>query len=81
MAQFIKDLSDVTVTFRDGEVKTYRITASPTIGGYLAREAGSNGVLSLFSREQSWGIPLNAIRDWSITSVTVPPEMETPANG
>lgn len=69
MAKFLKDLSDVTVTFTDGEVKVYRITAGPGIGGYLAREAGATRVLSLFNKEQSWGIPLTAIRDWSISPV------------
>jgi hypothetical protein len=71
MVAFHKDLSDVTITFDDGEVKTYRITASPSIGGYLAREAGSSGILSLFNKDQSWGIPLARIRDWSIQPVPV----------
>lgn len=60
--------SDVTVTFNDGVVKVYRITAGPGIGSYLAREAGANGVLSLFNHEMSWGIPVASIRDWSITA-------------
>lgn len=62
------DASDVTVTFTDGEVKVYRISAGPTIGGWLAREAGANGVLSLFNRDQAWGIPLSSVRDWSIAT-------------
>ena len=66
-----KDLSDVTVTFTDGEVKVYRITAGTSIGGYLVREAGASGVLSLFNKEQSWGIPLVSIRDWCISPVPV----------
>ena len=60
--------SDVTVTFNDGEVKVYRITAGPTIGGWLAREAGASGVLSLFNATKSWGIPLASVRDWSIAA-------------
>jgi hypothetical protein len=64
MKRQYRDLSDVTVTFTDGEVKTYRITAGTGIGGYyLAREAGAHGVLSLFNRDQSVGIPLASIRD------------------
>lgn len=39
--------SDVEVTFIDGEVKTYRITAGVSVGGHLAREAGESGILSL----------------------------------
>lgn len=69
---FYKDLSDVTITFDDGEVKKYRISASPSIGGYLASEAGRSGILSLFNKDQSYGIPLSRIRDWSIEAVPVP---------
>lgn len=71
MAKFYKDLSDVTVTFTDGEVKTYRISAGPSIGGFLAREAGAHGVLSLFNNSNAWGVPLSSIRDWSIAPVPV----------
>lgn len=67
----IRDLSDVEVTFNDGEVKKYRISASPTIGGYLAREAGESGILSLFNAQQSYAIPMINIREWKITAVTV----------
>lgn len=73
MTEYYKDLSDVVVTFKDGEVKTYRITASPSINGYLVREARNSGVLSLFNREQSWAIPLENIREWSIEAVEAPP--------
>lgn len=75
--KYYKDLSDVVVTFTDGEVKTYRITAGPSIGGYLAREAGAHGVLSLFNKDQSWGIPVTSIRDWSIVPVPVEAEEKT----
>lgn len=70
--QFFKDLSDVTITFNDGEIKTYRISAGPGIGGFLAREAGQNGVLSLWNKDKSWGVPLASIRDWHIEAVPVP---------
>lgn len=66
--------SDVIVTFTDGAVKTYRISASPNVGGYLAAQAGQSGVLSLFNDGQSWGIPLSSIRDWQITAVADEPE-------
>jgi hypothetical protein len=67
--KFLKDVSDVTVTFTDGEVKVYRISAGVSIGGYLAREAGATRVLSLFNKEQAWGVPVTSIRDWSISPV------------
>ena len=67
-----KQASDLTVTFNDGEVKTYRISAGPGIARYLAMEAGQSGVLTLWNGEQSYGIPIASIRDWSIVGVDVP---------
>jgi len=64
--------SVVTVTFNDGEVREYLISASPGIGTYLANNAGQYGVLSLFNNEQSWGIPTSSIRDWSIVAAPLP---------
>lgn len=64
-----KECSDVIVTFKDGEVKTYCISAGTKIGGYLATTAGQTGVLSLFSEDRSWGIPMTSIRDWEIVPV------------
>jgi CRISPR-associated endonuclease/helicase Cas3 len=37
----------VTVTFNDGEVKTYEISAGAGITSYLMREAGESGILTL----------------------------------
>lgn len=66
--------SDVVVTFKDGEVKTYRISASTNVGGYLVAQAGQTGILSLFNKNKSWGIPLAAVREWEI--VPVPEEKQ-----
>lgn len=76
MSEYPNKQSDVTVTFTDGEVRVYRITAGPSIGGYLAREAGASGILSLFNHTQSWAIPLANIRDWTIVEAL--PEAEKP---
>lgn len=67
----MRDLSDVEVIFLDGEVKTYRISASPHIGGYLAQQAGQTGILSLFNNDESYAVPLDNVREWAIRSVTV----------
>lgn len=56
----------VEVIFNDGEVKTYVISAGPSIGGFLAREAGETGILNLFNAEESYAIPLANIREWKI---------------
>ena len=62
--------SDVEVTFIDGEVKTYRITAGVSVGGYLAREAGESGILSLWNAQESIAIPIVQIREWKIRPVS-----------
>lgn len=69
--KYDKDAADVVITFNDGEVKTYRISAGPGIGGFLAREANANGILSLWNKDQSFGVPLANIRDWAINPVPV----------
>ena len=63
---------EVEVTFIDGEVKTYRITAGVSgvsVGGYLAREAGESGILSLWNANESTAIPIVQIREWKIRPV------------
>lgn len=66
----MRDLSDVQVTFMDGEVKVYRITAGTSIGGYLAKEAGNTGILILFNDTESYAMPLSNVRDWVIRPLT-----------
>lgn len=61
--------SDVTVVFQDGEVKTYRISAGPNVGGYLAQQAGETGVLQLFNDNKSYGIPMANIKEYVIEGV------------
>jgi len=80
MSDYPNKWSDVTVTFTDGEVRKYRISAGPSIGGYLAREAGASGILSLFNHTQSWAIPLANIRDWQIEEAP-PPKPEKAKRG
>ena len=67
----MRDLSDVDVTFHDGETKTYRITASPKIGPYLAEQAGQTGVLVLYDDTISRGIQMENIREYAIRPVTL----------
>lgn len=69
-----KERSIVTVTFTDGEIKEYIISAGVRIGTYLAREMGSTGILVLFNEEESNSIPVQNIREYSITPM---PEDET----
>lgn len=69
--EIMRGLSDVEVTFLDGEVKIYRITAGTSIGGYLTKDAGQTGILSLFNDTESYAIPLTNVREWVIRAVTV----------
>lgn len=64
MARERNDCSLVEVTFLDGEVKTYTITAGLGISQYLAREAAATGILTLFNDAESHGIPLAQVREY-----------------
>lgn len=64
--KFPQTHSIVKVSFNDGEVKEYVISAGPGIGGYLAREAGETGILNLYNADESYAIPLSNIREWTI---------------
>lgn len=61
--------SDVVVTFIDGEVKTYRIMAGPTLSRFLAQQAGETGILTLLNGAATYNIPVNQIREYSIERV------------
>lgn len=62
----MSERSLVDVTFIDGEVKTYTISASTKIGGHLARQSAETGVLQLFNDDVSHGIPMGQIREYVI---------------
>lgn len=66
MRKYPQTSSLVVVTFNDGEVKEYVISAGPSIGGYLARDAGETGILNLYNNDESYAIPLANIREWCI---------------
>lgn len=69
--RYYDDMADVEVTFHDGEVKTYRIGASPSISGYLARKSAETGVLDLYNNHESHGIPIANVREFTLRSVPV----------
>lgn len=69
---YAKRFSNVEVTFIDGQVKTYLISAAPSVSTHLARQAGETGVLTLFNDETSVGIPMGQIREYSISPTEAP---------
>lgn len=71
------DRSRVTVTFNDGEVKTYEINATSKVGGWLALEAAATGVLNLFNDTESYCVPIANIRDWKIETIEPAPAEES----
>ena len=57
----------VAVTFTDGEVKVYPISASPSVSGHLTRQI-SEGALNLYARGIGICIPAVQIRSVEITA-------------
>lgn len=72
MAKYPKQRSRVTITFNDGEVSMYDISAGHGIAGYLMQEASSTGIVVL--RDDDAGtsvcIPLDRIRDVHFSPAT-----------
>lgn len=58
--------AEVVVEFLDGTVKIYPISAHKGIASKTASKSGECGVLSLWNDEESFGIPLTSIKDWTI---------------
>lgn len=61
-----KQRSLVTVTFNDGEVRDYEISAGAGIARYLAQDSGTTGTLVLMDGDIVHGIPVSSIRDWTV---------------
>ena len=74
--QYPKQRSTVAVTFNDGEMKTYEISAGASIAGYLMKEASETGIVTL--RDDDAGaavcVPLDRIRDIQIAPIGVTTE-------
>ena len=74
--KYPKQRSTVTVTFNDGEVKTYEMSAGSSISGFLMREARDTGIVTL--RDDDAGaavcVPLARIRDIQIAPVAAADE-------
>lgn len=62
--------SVVSVTFKDGEVKEYRIAATPKIALWLSKNAGETGSLCLIGDSGAHIVPVENIREWSIVGAT-----------
>lgn len=71
MSEVMKELSDVTVTLHSGEIKTFRMTASPKIARYLSESAVMTGALVLYNETESMSIPWNNVHDFTIKAVTI----------
>ncbi len=63
--------SNVIVTYTDGEVKEFTMSAGPRIAGYLMQEAARSGVMVIRDDDlaQSVGIPLAQIRHVEVMGI------------
>jgi hypothetical protein len=73
-----KKYSEVVVTFNDGEVRHYRMSAGVGICRHLAMEAGQTGILTMWNGPKAYSIPLASIRDWEIHEDNDVPEPVEP---
>ena len=63
--------SIVTITFLDGEVREYQMSAGNGIGRYLVESAAETGMLTLidFKNHNSTMVPVANIREFSINEI------------
>jgi len=71
--------SIVTITFLDGEVREYEMSAGNGIGRYLVKDASETGMLTLidFRNHNSTMVPVANIREFSIDEIGFNDEQET----
>ena len=71
--------SIVTITFLDGEVREYQMSAGNGIGRYLVENASETGMLTLidFKNHNSTMVPVANIREFSINEIGYKEEQET----
>lgn len=62
----------VEVTFIDGKVKTYSMTAGAGIARYLAQDSGATGTLTLLNGDEAYGIPVAQIREYVVRQIPQP---------
>ena len=70
--------SKVTITFLDGEVREYEMSAGNGIGRYLVKDASETGMLTLidFRNHNSTMVPVANIREFSIDEIGYNDEQE-----
>lgn len=70
--------SKVTITFLDGEVREYEMSAGNGIGRWLVKDASETGMLTLidFRNHNSTMVPVANIREFSIDEVGYNNEQE-----
>lgn len=63
----------VEITFLDGEVRSYEITAGSGLSKYLCEQASETGILCFIDARQrsSLSIPVANIREWTIKEIAI----------
>lgn len=64
-----KRWSTVEVTFNDGTLETFTITAGASISRHIRDEAARTGILLLLCGAKTYSFPLENIRQWTITEL------------
>lgn len=77
--KYPKTKSIVTITFLDGEVREYEMSAGNGICKYLVRDASETGMLTLidYNSKNSTMVPVANIREFSIDEIGYNNEQET----
>lgn len=67
--------SDMEVLFTSGEIKTFRLKASPGLSPHLARQAGETGFLSVRDTDGAWhNYPTSTIECFTLREATDGPQ-------
>ena len=80
--KFPKSRSVVSITYLDGEVREYQMSASNNISKYLVEKAAETGMLTLidYNHKNSTMVPVANIREFSIQEVQIANDDDPDAN-
>lgn len=76
--EYPKRWSTVDVTFNDGSIQSYVISAGSSISRHLRDEAANTGILLLLCGGMTHSIPVVNIQQWTITELQNKPDEDGP---
>lgn len=66
-----KNTSIATVTFVDGEIKNYNMSAGIGVGNWIAEQVKRTGILTLYNDSECYNIPISQVREYTIKACEV----------